>query len=167
MKSYLITQNICLLTSITCLGFPYILAGYWPIVLFFLAMVAFWIIMKKRSVFWSASISLIVFVLLAAVGVLANLSTLLMVIASTAALAWWDLTHFGQSIVIDQPFETRPLLERTHLQSLVLAISTGLILAFVSAYLNLQISFVGMVLLVVFTIGCLTYAVRSLVKTNI
>ncbi|HLO15546.1 MAG TPA: hypothetical protein VK206_12000 [Anaerolineales bacterium] len=114
--------------------------------------------LKNRSDFWLASILLIMF-LLAAVGMMANLSTPLMIIASTAALAWWDLTHFGQSIVIDQPFETRPLLERTHLQSLVLAISAGLILAFVSAYLDLQISFVGMVLLVVFTIGCLTYAV--------
>lgn len=167
MKSYIITQNICLLTSITCLGIPYTLAGYWPIVLFFPAMVAFWIIMKKSRLFWSASILLIFFVLLAAVGVLANLSTPLMIIASSAALAWWDLTNFGQSIVIGQSPETRLLFERAHWQSLVLAISAGLILAFVSSSLDLQISFLGTVLLVVFTTGCLSYAMQSLVKKYI
>jgi hypothetical protein len=114
--------------------------------------------------FWSASIVFITFILLAGVGVLAKLSTPLMVLACIAALAWWDLTNFRQSIVLRQPLETRLLLERDHLQSLVLAISTSLILAFVSSYLNLQISFVGMILLVGFTIGCLTYAMHALVK---
>lgn len=122
-------------------------------------------ILKNRSDLWLASILLIIF-LLAAVGILTNLATPLMIIASTAALVWWDLTHFGQSIVIDQPLETRPLLERTHLQSLVLAISTGLILAFVGFYLNLQIPFLGTVFLVLLAVGCLTYGLQSLTKTD-
>lgn len=167
MKNHLIIQRICLLTSITCLGFPYILAGEWLIMPFFLAMVGFWIITKKRSVFWAASTLLSAFVLLAAIGMLANLSTLLMLVACTAALAWWDLANFGQSIVIGQPPETTLRLERAHLQSLVLAISAGFVSAFASSYLNLQISFLGMVLLVVFTIGCLTYAVQSVAKKDI
>lgn len=165
MKSHVIIQIICLSTSITCLGFPYILAGYWPIVLFFPAIAGFWFFMKKQSAFWSASIVFITFILLAGVGVLTNLSTPLMVLACIAALAWWDLTNFRQSIVLGQPLETRLPLERDHLQSLVLAASAGLILVFVSSYLNIQLSFVGMILLVVFTIGCLTYAMRALVKT--
>jgi hypothetical protein len=167
MKNHLIIQRICLLTSITCLGFPYILAGEWLIMPFFLAMVGFWIIMKKRSTFWSASILLSAFVLLAAIGMLANFSTFLVLVACTAALAWWDLTDFSQSIVVGQPPETTLLLERAHLQPLGLVISAGFILAFVSSYLNLRISFLGTVLLVVFTTGCLTYAVQSVVKKNI
>jgi hypothetical protein len=133
--------------------------------LFFFAMAAFWVMAKKRSVTWSTSILLFIFVLLAVVGVLANLSTLLMVIGSAAALAWWDLTLFGQSTVIDQSLETRLLLERAHLQSLVLAISAGLILAFLSSYLNLQIPFLGMVILVLLAVGCLIYGLQTL--TNI
>ena len=164
MKSHPIIQRICLLTSIAALGLPFIFAEYWPIVLFFLAMAGFWFIMKKRSAFWSASIVFITFILLAGVGVLANLSTPLMIIACIAALAWWDLTNFRRSIILGQPLETRLLLERDHLQSLVLAISAGLTLAFVSSYLNLQISFVGMVLIVGFTIGGLTYAMHTLEK---
>jgi hypothetical protein len=167
MKSYLIIQTICLLTSITCLGFPYILAGDWLIIFFFLAMAGLWISMKRRSIFWSASILLIVFVLLAAVGVLANLSVPLMVIACTAALACWDLANFRESIVAGQALKTSILLERYHLQSLALAISGGSTLAVVSSYLNLQIPFIGTVLLALFTMGCLTYAMQSLVKKRI
>jgi hypothetical protein len=120
-------------------------------------------VMKKRSPFWSVSIPLTVFVLLAVVGVLANLSTSLMVIGCASALAWWDLTHFGESLVAGQPPEATLQVERVHLQSLALAISAGLTLALVSSYLDLQIPFLGMALLALFAIGCLTYAVRSLV----
>lgn len=134
--------------------------------LFFFAMMAFWVMAKKRSVTWSASILLFIFVLLAAVGVLAKLSTPLMVIGSAAALAWWDLAHFGQSTVIGQPLETRLLLERAHLQSLVLAISAGLILALGSSYLNLQIPFLGTVFLVLLAVGCLTYSLQTLANTD-
>lgn len=167
MKNHLIIQRVCLLISITCLGFPYIRVGEWLIVPFFLAMLGFSIIMKKQSIFWSASILLSAFVLLAAIGMLANLSTLLMLVACTAALAWWDLTNFSQSMVVVRPPETTLLLQRGHLQSLGLVISAGFILAFVSSYLNLRISFLGTVLLVVFTTGCLTYAVQSVVKKTI
>ena len=167
MKNHLIIQRICLLTSIICLGFPYILAGEWLIMPFFLAIVVFWIIMKKRSVFWSASILLSGFVLLAAIGMLANLSTLLMLVACTAALAWWDLANFAQSKVVGQPPESTGLLEKAHLQSLALAATAGLVLALATSYFNLQISFLGTVLLVLFTVGCLMYAMQSLVKKNV
>ena len=167
MKSYVIIQTICLLASIICLGLPYVLAGDWLIMLFFLAMATFWILMKKRSVFWSASVLLLTFVFLAAVGVLANFSTPLMVIACTAALACWDLTNFGRSVVVGEPLETVLRLERHHLQSLGLAVSGGLILAFGSSYLSLQIPFLGMVILVLFAVGSLTYGLQSLIKKNI
>ena len=119
------------------------------------------------SVFWSSSILLLVFVLIAVTGVMAEYSTLLMVVACTAALAWWDLANFEQSIVVSQPLETLFLLERHHLQSLAMAVSGGLILAFIGSFLNLQISFIGTVLLVSLAIGCLTHALLSLEKKNV
>lgn len=167
MKNHIIVQRICLLTSITCLSFPYLLAGHWPIMLIFLVMAAFWRSIKKMSVFWSSSILLLVFVLIAVTGVMAEYSTLLMVVACTAALAWWDLANFEQSIVVSQPLETLFLLERHHLQSLAMAVSGGLILAFIGSFLNLQISFIGTVLLVSLAIGCLTHALLSLEKKNV
>lgn len=167
MTRHSVIQNISLLTSITCLSLPYILAGDWSILLFLLAMVVFWTFMRKRSVFWSASIVLLSSVLLAVAGMLANLSTPLIVIACTAALAWWDLANFGESITIGQPQETRASLEKHHLYSLALAVFSGLILTVVSSRLDLRIPFIGAVLLALFTIGCFTYAVRSLAKKNL
>lgn len=164
MKSYMILQRICLLASVACLGIPYLLAGNWLIILFFLAMAGFWIFMKKRSASWTASILLVIFVLLAAGGVLANSPTPLMIVACTAALAWWDLTNFGESLVADQPPETIVLLERDHLQSLALAVSAGLILAIGSSYLDLQVPFIGTVFLGLLATGCFLYGLQPLVK---
>ncbi len=167
MKSHLILQTICLLTSIICLGLPYFVAGYWPIVPFFLSMAAFWTLMKERSVFWSTSILLSFLALRAAVGMLANLSAVLMLVACTAALAWWDLANFRYGLVIGQPPETTLPLERDHLQSLGMTICAGLMLVLIGSSLDLKISFPGMVLLVVFAIGCLMYAAHSILKKNI
>jgi hypothetical protein len=167
MKSHFIIQIICLLISTGCLGIPYLVAGYWPVALLFLAMVAFRIPMTKKSIFLSTSIFLSVFALLAAVGMLVSLSTPLMIIACIAALAWWDLANFRHSLVIGQPPETTLLLERDHLQSLGITVCAGLMLVFIGSYLDLRISFPGMVLLVVFAIGCLTYAMHSILKKNV
>jgi hypothetical protein len=164
MRSSSIIQIICLLTSISCLGFAYLLAGYWLILLLILIMATLRIVMRKWSLFWSATILFFCLVLLAVAGMLANLSTSLMLVACTAALAWWDLTNFGQSIPVGQPSGAEVLLEKYHLQSLALAVSGGVILAIASSYLNLQIPFIGTVLLVLCTIGCLTYAMQFLVK---
>jgi len=108
-----------------------------------------------------------VFVFVAVAGVMAEFSTLLMAVACTAALAWWDLANFEQNIVVSQPLETLFLLERYHLQSLAIAVSGGLILVFVGSFLNLQIPFIGTVLLVSLAIGCLTHALQSLEKKNV
>jgi hypothetical protein len=48
-------------------------------------------------------------------------------------------------------------LERYHLRSLAAAASLGLILAWISSYANLQISFAATVLLVLLAVGSLTY----------
>jgi len=135
--------------------------------LIFMVMAAFWRFIKERSVFWSSSVLLMVFVFIAVAGVMAEFSTLLMAVACTAALAWWDLANFEQNIVVSQPLETLFLLERYHLQSLAIAVSGGLILVFVGSFLNLQIPFIGTVLLVSLAIGCLTHALQSLEKKNV
>jgi len=107
------------------------------------------------------------FVFIVVAGVLVEFSILLMAVACTAALAWWDLANFEQSIVNNQPLETLFLLERYHLQSLAMAVTGGLMLVFVGSVLNLQIPFIGTVLLVSIAIGCLSYALQSLEKKNV
>jgi hypothetical protein len=100
MKIHSITNTIYLMIAAACLGAGYILGGTWLILPAFLGMALFWVVMKKRSVFWSASGLLVVYVFLAAIGVTVNLSLPLMVIGINASLASWDLTHFSRSNAI-------------------------------------------------------------------
>lgn len=166
MKAHSIILNFCLATSTGCLAAGYILGGYWLIVPVFLAMAIFWIIMKRRSLFWSASSLLMVYVVLSIIGVILNLSIYLMVICCTTALACWDLTHFRQSIAGNPPLETDARLERYRLQSLATAVFTGLFLAWISSYINLQFPFGVMVFFALMAMGCLVYGVQYLARNR-
>ena len=164
MKVHSIILNFCLVTSAGCLGAGYILGGYWLIMPIFLAMATFWVIMKKHSLFWSASSQLMVYVVLATIGVTLNLSIYLMVVGCTTALACWDLTHFRDTMIDNPPFGTDARLERYRLQSLATAVLTGLFLALISMYINLQFPFGVTTLLVLMAMGCLVYGVQYLVR---
>ena len=166
MKIHSIVLNFCLVTSAGCLGAGYILGGYWLIMPIFLAMAIFWLIMKRRSLFWSASSLLFIDVALAIIGVTINLSIYLMVLGCTTALACWDLTHFRDTMIDNPPFGTDARLERYRLQSLATAVFTGLFLALISMYINLQFPFVVMVFLVLMAMGCLIYGVQYLVRNR-
>jgi hypothetical protein len=166
MKIHSIILNVCVVTSAGCLGAGYILGGYWLIMPIFLAMAIFWLIIKRRSLFWSASSLLLIDVALAIIGVTLNLSIYLMVVGCTAALACWDLTHFRYTIIENPPLATDARLERFRLQSLAIAVFMGMSLAFIGAFIKLQFSFGVMVFLVLVAVGCLTYGVQYLVRNR-
>lgn len=166
MQLHSILKKIFFVASIACLGLPYILSGNWITLIIFLAMTFLGTIMKKWSVFWSTSSLLFIDVFFAAIGVVVHLPVLLMVGGCTSALVSWDLTNFGQGMVKLQRLEAVERLERYHLQSLLIAISLGLILALISSYANLQISFGATVLFVLIAVGCLTFGLQTLIKKN-
>ena len=166
MKIHSIILLVCRVMSVGSLGAGYILGGYWLILPVFLAMGIFWIIMKRRSLFWSASSLLLMGVALAIIGVTINLSIYLMVIGCTATLACWDLTHFRQAITDTPPLGTDARLERYHLQSLATAVFIGLLVALISSYINLQFPFGVMLFLVLMAMGCLVYGVQYLVRNR-
>ena len=164
MKAHSITLTICLIISTGCLGAGYIFAGYWLILPAFLVMGLIWILMKKQPVFWSASTFLLAYIILAAVGIIANLSTELMIITCTTALASWDLIQFNQSIAGNSLRKKNASLERYHLHSLAVAASAGLFLAFIGSSINLHLPFGVIVILVLVTMGCLIYSVQYILK---
>jgi hypothetical protein len=166
MKVHKIILNICLVTSAGCLGAGYILGGYWLIMPGFLAAAILWMTTKKRSVFWSTSNLLLIYVVLALIGVTLNLSIYLMIFGCTTALVCWDLTHFRLSIANNPLLETDVPLERSHLQSLTTAVFSGLLLAFISSYINLQFPLGVMVILVLMAMGCITYSVHHMMKNR-
>jgi hypothetical protein len=166
MKSHstLLIIIACLAISSGCLAAGYILAGYWLIFLAFPLMSIAWLLTYKRSTYLSASILLSGYVILASVGIIAKLSSALMVIACTAALASWDLLQIDQSASRYSPGKTNGLLEKYHLNSLALAASTGLILSLISANISLQFPFVLIAILVLLAAGSLIYSMQHIVN---
>ena len=160
MKHHSIILNICLILSTGCLVLGYIMAGYWQIFPLFLVMPIFWIYTKKQTVFWAASSLLLMYLILAAVGILIDLSVALMIIGCTTALASWDLIQFEQSII------ENAMLKKYHLRSLALAVSAGIMLSFVSVYIKLQLPFGVVAFLTLAAILGLTYSVQFMKKKN-
>jgi hypothetical protein len=164
MKSHLMLIITCLAISSGCLATGYIVSGYWLIFLAFPLMLIAWLLTYKRSMYLSASILLSGYVILASVGIIAELSSALMVIACTTALASWDLLQIDQSASGYSPGKTNGLLEKNHLNSLALAASAGLILSLISANITLQFPFVVIAILVSVAMGFLFYGVQFVVK---
>jgi hypothetical protein len=166
MKVRSIILNTCLITSIGCVGVGYLFAGYWLIVPALLVMAFFWIFTKQRSVFGSASSVLLGFVILAAIGIIADLSLNLMLIACTTALVSWDLMQFNQSRVGNPLHKTNSSLEKYHLQSLASAASAGLMLAFMGSLISVRLPFGVIVLLVLMAMGCLMLNMRYIMRKS-
>jgi hypothetical protein len=166
MKVFSNLLIICLTITIGCLGVGYITGGYWLILPIFIIMLLFWVFMKNQPVFWPASSLLVVFIILAAVGMLAELSIMLMIIAGTAALVSWDLMQFNQSMVGNAVLKTNKSLEKLHLNSLALAAFVGLTLALISSYISLQFPFGLIVVLVLMTAGCLIGGIQYIRKKS-
>jgi hypothetical protein len=162
MKSRSTIINLCLIVSVGCLGAAYTVAGFWQILLTLLIILLFGMLSKKW--YRSASGFLLVFMTLTVIGVLVDLSTGLMIIACTFALASWDLIQFEQSLDGNSLLEASTPLETHHMRSLALAGSAGLLLAFLSLNIHLQLSFSMIIFLVLVAIGCLIYGMQYIVK---
>ena len=164
MRRALILNKACAATATVCLSLAYLLSGYWLIILVFLAMTLFWKLLKNRSIFRTSSALLALFVVLAAIGVTVDLSTPLILIASTAALTNWDLTNFVHSVTDNQREEMKQRLENFHLRSLAVASSAGLLLSLITSYANFELPFGVALLLVLIAIGGITYGLQPLAK---
>lgn len=160
MKAHTIILGICLVISVGCLGSGYMMNGFWMVIPILSAMAIFWAITKKKPAFWSASGLLMIYIVLAGIGVLINLSIYLMIVGCTSALVCWDLVHFRDGVVDIPSKESLVLLERDRLQSLAAVVVASLMLTLISLQISLQFHFGAIVLLVLMAVGCLTYGLQ-------
>lgn len=158
-----IIRSLCLIVSAACLGLGYILAGHWLILAVLAGMVFIWFILGKWSVFGSASIVLFVYISLAAIGVLMDISLPLLIGGSTAALAAWDLSLFAHD-VLGNPVPDA-MMERHHLGLLAAACGIGLPLAFISSFFYFQIPFGLIYVLALLAAGGLIWGLRRMQKS--
>ena len=161
MKHYSILLFLCLVVSTGSLGAAYLFAGYWQIIVFFCLFAILWFGVKKHSVFWAASIYLVGFVLLAAIGIIFDLSLLLMLVSGTTALAGWELMQFAPGNIVTHQHHANATLEKLHLQFLGVAIISGLILSLLVSTFSFALPFGITILLVIILFGGLLFGLHQ------
>ena len=97
-------------------------------------------------------ICLVASVCLAVAGQLIGSPPLLMICGSGFALAVWDLVFLNDALGRNSSGVQTRQYEGKHLQSLALALGSGLLVAFVGRLLNFQIPFIVMMLFVALVI---------------
>jgi hypothetical protein len=167
MKYRSILLNSSLITSTGCLAAGYIIAGYWMVVPALLILIAAWVFSNRIPAFWLAAIALSGCVVLAAVGVVLDLSLVLMTVSCTAGLVSWELIQFKHSISDVSQAESDLPIQKYHLKSLALAASTGLVLALISSIINIKLPFGVVALLVLIAISCLIFGMRYITNNKI
>jgi hypothetical protein len=138
----------CLIVSTLCLAAGYALAGQWlGAVLAILAAPA-WLFARKYPFSWLPFICLSMSIGLAVIGRLLGSPPWLMICSSALALAVWDLLLLNVSLAGCASGEQTRRYENKHLQSLALAVGSGLFATFLGRLLNLQVPFLFLALLV-------------------
>lgn len=138
----------CLAASVLCLSAGYAGTGQWIGAVIALITGPAWLLARKYPAFWLRFICLLGSVCLAVTGMLGGSSSWLMIFSSVAALAIWDLLYLDEALGSHSYGEQTRLYEIKHLQSLALALSSGLFVAFLGRLLYLQIPFVILILFI-------------------
>ena len=111
-----------------------------------------WLPARKYPASGLPFICLVVSVCLAVIGRLTGSPPLLMICGSGFALAVWDLIFLDGALGTNSFGEHTRQYESKHLQSLALALGSGLLVALVGRLLNFQIPFIVMMLFVALVI---------------
>lgn len=132
-----------------CLAAAFGLAGASWLVLVLLSFGVLWIVAISLRLSWASSVGLFGVYGFAAAGFWLQLSTPLLLAASLAGLAAWDLAAFDHRLGRAAPGDDVKGLERSHLLRLVGLAGAGLVLSLAALYLPARISFGWALLLVV------------------
>jgi hypothetical protein len=142
----------CLVLSVLCLAAGYGVAGQWPGVVMAIITGLAWLLARKYSDSGLPLLCLLASVGMAVVGRLTGVTPLLMICGSGMALAVWDLLLLDVALESHSSGEQTRQYENKHLQSLVLALGSGLCVAFLGRFLTLQIPFALLILFIVLTV---------------
>jgi len=164
-KSTEIAYRIFQFATIFLLVSGFGIAKIWLGVIIILIMIPYWSITRhlQRKIYsW---VSLVIFVGVAACGLLSNASSYLMVAGVSSALACWELEdQLPKSMISSIPSVTSSC-EKYHLKILAIAISTGLIVAEAGLFLKLTLPFGLVFLAAVLVLFCI-FQLFSLFKRN-
>jgi hypothetical protein len=149
--SYLLRKTffiICLMVSMLCLAIGYGIIGKWIGAAIAIITGLAWFLARKYPDSGLPVICLVASVCLAVVGRLIGSPPLLMICGSGFALAIWDLLFLDNALGRDSSGMLTRHYEIKHIQSLVLALCSGLLVAFLGRLFNLQFPFLILLLFV-------------------
>jgi len=139
---------LCLILAALCMAIGYAIIGHGIAIATALVILPAWLAAYKWPSTWLPATALVVSVSLAAIGLCAGASPLLMLLGATLALANWDLAFLDHVQVGSSSTQAVTLLEKKHYQSLVLALGLALLAIITGRIIRFQIPFGGMILLV-------------------
>ncbi len=146
----IVFRLVCLLLTALCLAIGAAAVGLWISIAAGLAAILVWLAAYHCQSTWLPSLALLVSVSLAAGGLIAGATPVLMQLAAILALVDWDLAIFGQAVGPRSTGVT--LLEKIHYQNLALAVGLALLVIFIGRTIKFQIPFIGMIILVILAI---------------
>ena len=146
---------ICLILSVLCLAAGYGIAGQWLGAMLAVLIGPAWWLARNYPGSHLPLVCLLGSVGLAVAGTLIGSPPFLMVIASALALAVWDLLVLDSALGNTSSVEQTRRYENKHLQSLTLALGSGLLAALLGRFLNIQMPFILLMLLITFILFAL------------
>ena len=159
-----ILSFVCPVSCAACLAIGFALNGQGITLVIALLSLLIWLLARQRPATVSPSVALIVSVGIAAAGLFARASSVLMILSATLALASWDLVLLDHALA-DNPIsstQTLALFQNRHYQSLALALGSSLLIAALGQLIHFQIPLVMMILLVILTLFSLDRVWRIL-----
>lgn len=149
-------RNIFLFASLTfstfCLAAGYILARQWIGIVMTLLTGLTWMYARKNPALWLSHLCLLASVCLAMAGILAGALPMFMFLGSGVALAVWDLVLLNDALKSSIFGVQTRRYENKHLQSLALAIGSGLLVAWLGRWLHFEVPFAVLMLFVALVI---------------
>jgi len=139
--------DLSILLAAGLLALGYALSGRGPWGVAVVVVGGLWLVGRRRGWGWTASVGLVALVGAAAFGLGRGLAPGWALLGTGAALAAWDLDAFARRLGDGGPMGDRAMLERRHLQRLLLVEALGLLLAGAALAVRVRIGFGGALLL--------------------
>jgi uncharacterized membrane protein YjjP (DUF1212 family) len=139
---------VCLMASVCCLAVGYGFVGQWLGVAVAVMTGLAWLLARKYLTSKLPLLCLLASVCLAVIGVLTGASAGLMIGGAAVALAVYDLLLLDIALKSSSAGEQTRRYETHHLQSLALALGSGLLGVFLGRWLRLEVSFFVVVVFV-------------------
>jgi hypothetical protein len=152
---------IFLIVSVGSLALGYALGGQLIMALAALIPLLGWLFARQYP-----TACLVVSICLPGLGLLVGASPFLMILSCTASLACWDLRLLDAALQSSSLTKEAGLFENQHIQTLLLALGGGFLLASAGTISSFQIPFGIMVLLVILAVLGLERVSRALKNQN-